>query len=103
MKTDKPSHPLNHVSTETCTERQLILTTMVDDDNEPAQANCPVANETIGDIFSGWLHSGSCEHRSTVHQDAQPELKFRMSSETEPTNLCLFEVIYEGKVFTSST
>ena len=80
----------------------VVAVPMVDDDNEPAPENCPVANETVGDIFSGWLHSGICEHRSTVHQDSQPELKFRMSSETEPTNLYLFEVLYEGKVFTSS-
>ena len=41
---------------------------MVDDNNEPAPENCPVADENVGgDIFSGWSHSGICEHRSTVH------------------------------------
>ena len=73
------------------------VTPMVDNDNEPAPENCPVANETVvgvDDIFSGWLHSGICEHRSTVCQDSKPELKFWMSSETEPTNLCLFEAFF---------
>ena len=72
----------------------VVAVPMVDDDNEPAPENCPVANETVDDIFSGWSHSGICEHRSTVHQDSQPELKFWMSSETEATNLCLFEVFF---------
>ena len=67
---------------------------MVDNDNEPAPEDHPVANETVGDIFSGWLHSGICECRSTVHQDSQPELKFWTSSEEEPTNLCLFEAFF---------
>ena len=68
----------------------VVEAPMVDDDNESAPENCPVTNETVGDIFSGWLHSGICECRSTVHQDSQPELKFWMSS----TNLCLFEVFF---------
>ena len=67
---------------------------MVDDDNESAPENYPVANETVGDIFSDWSHSGICEHRSTVCQDSQPELKLWTYSETEPTNLCLFEAFF---------
>ena len=70
---------------------------MVDNDNEPAPENHPVANETVDGVdafFTGWLHSGICECRSTVCQDSQPELKFWTSSETEPTNLCLFKVFF---------
>ena len=47
---------------------------MVDNDNEPAPENHPVANETADDIFSGWSHSGICECRSGVHHNSQPEL-----------------------------
>ena len=72
----------------------VVAAPMVDDDNEPAPENHPVANETVGEILSGWLHHDICECRSTVCQDSQPELKFWMSSETEPTNLCLFEVFF---------
>ena len=74
-----------------------VVAPMVDDDNEPAPENFPVANKTVvgvDDIFSGGMHSGICECRSTVCQDSKPELKFWMSSETEPTNLCLFEAFF---------
>ena len=43
---------------------------MVDNDNEPAPENHPVANKTVvgvDAIFSGWSHSVIFEHRSTVH------------------------------------
>ena len=43
-----------------------VAVPMVENDNEPAPEHHPVANETVGDIFSGWSHSGICEHRSTV-------------------------------------
>ena len=33
---------------------------MVDDDNEPAPENRPQPNETVGDIFGEWGHSGIC-------------------------------------------
>ena len=75
----------------------VVAAPMVDDDNEPAPENHPVANESVDDvdnIFSCWTHSGICECRSTVHQDSQPDLKLWTSSETEPTNLCLFEAFF---------
>ena len=74
-----------------------VAAPMVDDDNEPAPENFPVANKTVvgvDDIFSGWLHSGICECRSTVHRDSKPDMKFWMSSETETTNLCLFDALF---------
>ena len=74
-----------------------VVACMVDNDNEPGPENCPVANETVDDvddIFHGWLHSGICECRSTVHQDSQAELNFWTSSETEPTNLYLLEALF---------
>ena len=33
---------------------------MVDDNNEPALENRPQPNETVGDIFGEWGHSGIC-------------------------------------------
>ena len=83
-----------HLNNDDAAVAVVAAAPMVDDDNEPAPENHPVDNETAGDIFSGWLHSGICEHRSTVCQDSQPELKFWASSETEPTNLFPFEVFF---------
>ena len=76
----------------------VAAASMVHDDNEPAPENCPLANETVDDIFSGWLNSGICECRSTVHWDSQPELKFWTSSETEPTNLCLLAFFFKDYI-----
>ena len=33
---------------------------MVNDNNEPAPENVPVAAEAVNDIFSGWGHGGVC-------------------------------------------
>ena len=65
---------------------------MVDDDNEPAPENQPNPNETVDDIFSGWTHSGICHHRSSVHHNMKPELKFwrGVEADLEPSNIDLF-------------
>ena len=86
-----------HLNNDEAAVAVVVMAPMVDDDNEPAPENHPVANKTVvgvDDIFSGWSYSGVCEHRSTVHQDSKQELKFWMSSETEATNLCLFEAFF---------
>ena len=80
-----------HLNNDKAAVAAVVMAPIINNDNEPAPENHPVANETmvgVDDIFSGWSHSGICECRSTVcHQDSKPELKFWTSSETEPTNL----------------
>ena len=49
---------------------------MVDDDNEPAPENVPVATEQSNDIFSGWEHSGICHRRCMIQQNPKCVLKF---------------------------
>ena len=49
---------------------------MVDDDNEPAPENVPVAAEHSNDIFSGWEHSGICHHCCMIQQNPKCVLKF---------------------------
>ena len=49
---------------------------MVDDDNEPAPENVPVAAKHSNDIFSGWEHSGICHHCCMIQQNPKCVLKF---------------------------
>ena len=42
---------------------------MVDDDNEPAPENVPVAAEHSNDIFSGWEHRGICHRHCMIQQN----------------------------------
>ena len=65
---------------------------MVDNDNEPALENEPVADSApVDDIFSGWGHSGVCCRKSLVQGNAVPQQNFWTSGECEPSNLQLFE------------
>ena len=38
----------------------LMVGTMIDDDNAPAPENIPTANKNTDGIFGQWEHSGSC-------------------------------------------
>ena len=68
---------------------------MVDNDNEPAPENEPVADGALAhDIFSGWGHSGLCYRKSLVQGNAVPRLTFWTSDECEPSNLQLFESFF---------
>ena len=49
---------------------------MVDDDNEPAPENVPVAAEHSNGIFSGSERSGICHHRCMIQQNPKCVLKF---------------------------
>ena len=67
---------------------------MVDEDNEPAPENVPVAAKQSNDIFSGWEHSGICHHRCMIQQNPKCVLKFWTARDGEPSNLQLFEGLF---------
>ena len=67
---------------------------MVDDDNEPAPENMPVAAEHSNDIFSGWEHSGICHRCCMIQQNPKCVLKFWTTRDGEPSNLQMFEGLF---------
>ena len=67
---------------------------MVNDDNEPAPENVPVAAEALNNIFSGWEHSGICHHCCMIQQNPESVLKFWTTRDGEPSNLQLFEGLF---------
>ena len=67
---------------------------MVDDDNESAPENVPVAAEHSNDIFSGWDHSGICHRHCMIQQNPKCGLKFWTTRDGEPSNLKLFEGLF---------
>ena len=64
---------------------------MVDDDNEPAPENVPVAAEAVNDIFSGWEHSGVCHHHCMIQQNPKAVLKFWTTRDGELSNIQFWE------------
>ena len=67
---------------------------MVDDDNEPAPENVPVAAKAVNDIFSGWEHSGACHRRYMIQQNPNAVLKVWTTRDGEPSNIQLFEGLF---------
>ena len=67
---------------------------MVDDDNEAAPENVPVAVEAVNDIFSGWEHNGVCHCCCMIQQNPKAVLKIWTTRDGEPSNIQLFEGLF---------
>ena len=67
---------------------------MVDDDNEPAPENVPVAVEAVNDIFSGWEYSGVCHCCCMIQQNPKAALKIWTTRDGQPSNIQLFERLF---------